>query len=237
MTTEDAESPPSEATADYWRLVIRPASPDSVVLRTTRIPAGTANAVKKRTDQYLSELCKYMTHADPDRVRERVGELAGVYHASVWDYESSSTIAERRKRIRAMLAAMLKVEEAGAAIFETFTNMVDDDLDFCKGAFGTALSKFFDTVKDTKAELQRECDKLGEPRQGERARVDWPPLQKFLLMAELLWKNEVRTDPKSEPGYHAWLQLLFEIVTGEKERPFTRALADYRTRLRPVSRR
>jgi hypothetical protein len=54
------------------------------------------------------------------------------------------------------------------------------------------LSKFFETAKGAKAELQWERDKLGEPRQGERARVDWPPLQKFLLMAELLWKNGFR---------------------------------------------
>src|SRR4051794_21556106 len=176
-----------------------------------------------------------MPHVDPARVRERVRELAAVYHASVWDYKNSSTIAERRKRARAMLAAISKVMEAGNPIIDTFKIMAHDDTELCRGSLGKTLLDFVSAVMDTRAELQRQCDGLGEPRQGERARVDWPPIQKFLLLADLLWKNEVRTDSRSEPGYHAWLQLLFEIVTGERERPLKRALADYRTRLRPVS--
>ena len=100
-----------------------------------------------------------------------------------------------------MLAALVKVEEEAATlIFETLTKMVDDDLEFCRSAPGAALLKVVNAVMGAKAELERERDRLGEPRQGERARVDWPPLQAFLLMAELLWTNEVRTDFQKRTG-------------------------------------
>src|SRR4051812_31104623 len=74
------ESTGDAATTDFWRLVVRPGPPDSAALQTTQIPSGTSNAIRKRADQYLSDLCSYMPHVDPARVRERVRELAAVYH-------------------------------------------------------------------------------------------------------------------------------------------------------------
>src|SRR3954471_22864616 len=59
------ESAGDAASTDFWRLVVRPASPDSVALPTTQIPNGTANAIRKRADQYLLELCSYMPHVGP----------------------------------------------------------------------------------------------------------------------------------------------------------------------------
>src|SRR4051812_42871489 len=98
MTKEDPEDPDGGAAPDMWRHVIRPVSSDSAMQPATQIPAGTSKAMKQRLDQYLQEICSLMRDVDPDRIRERIVELAAVYHASVWDYENSSTIAERRKR-------------------------------------------------------------------------------------------------------------------------------------------
>src|SRR3954451_2214672 len=105
----------------------------------TQIPAGTSKAMKQRLDQYLQEICSLMRDVDPDRIRERIVELAAVYHASVWDYENSSTIAERRKRVRSMLSTMGRVIEDAQPIFDTLGEMTKDDGDFCRGGFGETI--------------------------------------------------------------------------------------------------
>ena len=74
--------------------------------------------------------------------------------------------------------------------------------------------------------LIEEQAQLGPGTRGDSKKVENPP-QLFLTLASILWmKQTSRLSDELDPDYVAWRTLLFEVVTGEADRSFAKAIGN-----------
>jgi hypothetical protein len=164
----------------------------------------------------------------PDEIfADKVRGLAwGYFH-----YASRPTRALRRKR----LAQMLKGVTAANAVFKVFKQSVLDDSDLSSSPAGEAVMAYLKAAVKAKDQLQGAISDLGTPSQSDRARLYGSPLDWFTLAGQILWMEETSTIPNNRVEYRAWLSLLFEVVTGEKERSLEKPIRAIRTLDAPKS--
>ena len=180
------------------------------------VPDATTAMVKQRLREYLPELLEPLGHNDGEALADEIVLLAGVYLAA----DGRSTVAKRKARVAAMLKAMQQAETA----FDVVNAMMVDDPDFvqrpCVGLVIDAMSGIF-AARDALIDEQAQ---LGPGNRGDSTKVE-NPTQLFLRLASILWMRETsRRSDELDPDYVAWRALLFEVVTGEADRSFAKAI-------------
>jgi hypothetical protein len=219
-----------------------PPSTEAQPGQSIEVPRDICDAVEARLavtgdKALLPRLCELLRVHDHLRVSDKVKALAGQHYGAAYFHDRSTSIATRRRRIA-------RIQEANAAACEAFVEAfrpaLEDDYEFTRSEAGRAALAFFSASMEASRLLEEEeagyraeeeAKRLAIPGRGYHARAAGSPVPHFLILAEILWMQEMRTPPQPyNSDYCLYRQLLWELVTGEPERSFAKAVRAGRTR-------